>query len=225
MSTTPQIDHADTRRPVGTARLSMIGALAFVSFYLAMDFVHGAVATGDRPLPNDPDDIIYRYLVNDSAAVAASAAMMLVSVSGLATFLLATRRTLPVLPNPWGYRFGMLAVAAMAGSVVLSTVLAATASSLPVGAGGVRGWGSLPDLVRNEVEPCMSRCRRICADPGHQRPTRPRSLKVLTLAERSAAGLAWFSRLPEIRDSEVQAPSSNNPSLCTTTFGRLAAEG
>ena len=129
MSTTAQIDHVATGRP---AILSMIGALAFVGFYLAMDFVHGAVATGSRPLPNDPDNVIYRYLVNDSAAVAAGAAMMLVSVSGLALFLVATRRALPALPNPWGYRFGVLAVAAMSVSIALSMMLAGTASSMSV---------------------------------------------------------------------------------------------
>lgn len=74
------------------------------------------MSTGDRPLPNDPD-VVYQYLTNDTAAVAANAGIL---------FVLAARWALPLtgLQGLRGQRFGLLAVAALTVSVALSVVLA-----------------------------------------------------------------------------------------------------
>jgi hypothetical protein len=124
---------APTRR---SGILAPAGALVFVGGYLAADALHSAVATGNRPLPNDPDDVVYRYLVDDSAAVAASAGSILLSVAGFVAFVLAVRRVLPPRTEPrslWADRFGLLAVVTLTVSATLSIVLSGSASAVPVG--------------------------------------------------------------------------------------------
>ena len=74
------------------------------------------MSTGDRPLPNDPD-VVYQYLTNDTAAVAANAGILFVLA---ARWAFATHRT----AGAAGSAIGLLAVAALTVSVALSVVLA-----------------------------------------------------------------------------------------------------
>lgn len=138
MSTSSHVhdDVEGTRAARRPAVLALVGAIVFVGCYLLVDVVKGALETSAQPLPNDPDNEIYRYLVDNSAAVAMAAGMQLLSMAGLLLLVINGRRAL-ALPDDArvrrGHIAGLLAVAVMTISVALSMVLAATASTLSVG--------------------------------------------------------------------------------------------
>jgi hypothetical protein len=71
--------------------LPLLGAAVFVGFYIVNDLVRSAVATSPLPLPNAPDDDIYRYVTGEHLAVGLPAAAHLLSSVGLLIFVLASR--------------------------------------------------------------------------------------------------------------------------------------
>lgn len=138
MSTSSHVhDHVEgTRSARRPAVLTLLGAVVFVGCYLLVDVVKGALETGSQPLPNDPDNEIYRYLVDNSAAVAMTAGMQLLSMAGLLLLVINGRRALALPADSRirrGHLAGLLAVAAMTVSVALNMVLAATASTMSAG--------------------------------------------------------------------------------------------
>lgn len=130
MSPTVQAHPDAPARPVVVR--AALGAVVFVAAYLGMDLVHGALAVGARPLPNAPDGDIYRYLTTSGAAVAAAAAVLVLSDAGLLLFITALRRACVSPPVVRGTGFGLVAAAALAVSGVVSLVLAAAAAAMPV---------------------------------------------------------------------------------------------
>lgn len=120
----PQAQRTALRRPVAP----LLGAVAFLLCYLAVDFATGAVQNGDMPLPNDPADAIYAYLRDNTTASLLTGILQALSVLGLAVVVagpvaaIGTRRSVVRI-------LGATAVAAMLVSAGLSIALGLTATT------------------------------------------------------------------------------------------------
>ena len=117
-----------------TAGLALAGGLAFLLFYLASTFLRGMVTDRALPQPTAADGIIRAYYAHEAAGVLVNDACMLLSVAGLAVFMVAFRRVLGARAETrratWGHAAGTFAVAAMVVSVVLAAVLTFGAASM-----------------------------------------------------------------------------------------------
>lgn len=179
------------RRP---AVLALVGAIVFVGCYLLVDVVKGAVETSSQPLPNDPDNDIYRYLVDNSAAVAMTAGMQLLSMVGLLLFIINGRGGL-ALPDDSrvnrGHAAGLLAVVAMTVSVALSMVLAATASTMSVGTAVTLNTASfIAGGVTHVV--CLGIFALLTSRAHTSRPVRIVGVVAAVPALLSLISLVWF---------------------------------
>ena len=111
----------------------LIGAIAFLVFYAAVDPVNGLFSSGTLPLPGAPADEVYTYLTTNGTASIMTGALQLLSVAGLAVFV---GSAVPRVAGADGTArqivnvVGWLAVAAMAVSAVLAIILGVGASFL-----------------------------------------------------------------------------------------------
>ncbi len=159
--------------------LPLLGAAVFVGFYIVNDLVRSAVATSPLPLPNAPDDDIYRYVTGEPLAVGLPAAAHLLSSVGLLIFVLASRQVEPRragdLADRWSRLVGLVAVATLTTSAALSTTPAVAASSgstaqrssCSAGSCQWRGWSwqALHSPVSDGLRRCRtSRRRRVALD-------------------------------------------------------------
>lgn len=130
-SKAPQTMSLDRRRPAAP----LIGAIAFLVFYLAVDFASSAVSTGSMPLPGDPADEVHAYFSANTTASIVTGVLQALSVLGLALFVAgpatkagrasAGRRRAAVL-------IGSVAVVAMLASAAIAIVSGLTAESASV---------------------------------------------------------------------------------------------
>jgi hypothetical protein len=165
--------------------LPLLGAAVFVGFYIVNDLVRSAVATSPLPLPNAPDDDIYRYVTGEPLAVGLPAAAHLLSSAGLLMFVLASRQVEPRragdLADWWSCLAGLVAVAALTASAALSITLA-VAVALP--AGVVLGLNQAAFVTGGTLH--VASLGVYIALTGR------------TYAERSVRGLAWVAAVPAV---------------------------
>ncbi|GAA5129215.1 hypothetical protein [Pseudonocardia adelaidensis] len=191
----PKIGGETSRSRTGKLKHRVLsGAVVFVVFYLLLDVVHGALTTLPRPLPNAADAEVYRYLTQETAAVAANAAVLLCSAGGLLVFVLAIRRVLSiraVTPVRRGHVFGLLAVVALVLSALLSLVLAAGASTMSSGtAASVQYAAFLTGGVLHVF--CLGLFVGLTARAFESRGVRILSLVAVIPAVLSVISLVWF---------------------------------
>lgn len=79
-SDAPHTISSSVRRPVSP----LLGAIAFLAFYLAVDFAASAVSTGTMPLPGAPADEVYEYFSANTGASILTGVLQTLSVLGLA---------------------------------------------------------------------------------------------------------------------------------------------
>lgn len=130
-----------TPPPVTRTRLvaPLIGAIAFLAFYVAVDPVSGLFGDGSLPLPGAPAAEVYAYLTANGAASMVTGVLQALSVAGLALVVgsavprvagsgtdVAARRVAGIT--------GRLAVAAMTVSAALAILLGLIAPSLTIDA-------------------------------------------------------------------------------------------
>lgn len=128
-SDAPQTMSPIRRKPVSP----LLGAIAFLAFYLAVDFASSAVSTGTMPLPGDPADEVYEYFTANTTASILTGGLQTLSVLGLAVVVVgpATRAGRSVGRRRGAVFAGATAVAAMlvsSGLAVTSGVIAESAS-------------------------------------------------------------------------------------------------
>lgn len=128
----------NTRTPVtarrSTARVALAGGLVFLVVYLASSYLSGMAADRALPMPTDPGGVVRGYYADETAAVLINSACMLISVGGLAAFMVAFRRGLGARAATararWGNAASVFAVAALVVSMILTAVLTFGAASM-----------------------------------------------------------------------------------------------
>lgn len=124
----PQPGPAGTRpRPI----TPLLGAIAFLVCYLAVDVAAGAVRTGAMPLPGDPADAVYEYLRANTTASILTGALQALSVLGLAVVTAGPATRIGSRRGP-AVALGAIAVAAMLASAGLSIATGIVAPSSSV---------------------------------------------------------------------------------------------
>lgn len=118
--------------------LPLVGAAAFLLFYLAVSPVAGPLQGRSIPLPGAPQDQVYAYLVSSTGASFATGVLQGLSVLGLAVVLVSPVRKVDrdeptSRPRVVATVAGGIAVLAMLITVTLSIVLGVSASTASPG--------------------------------------------------------------------------------------------
>ncbi|GAA1659463.1 hypothetical protein GCM10009830_00530 [Glycomyces endophyticus] len=101
----------------------LLGAIAFLACYLAVDVAAGAVATGTMPLPGDSPDAVYDYLRANTTASILTGVLQGLSVLGLAV----------VVAGPATRVGGRRRAAAAIGAVAVAAMLLSAGLSITTG--------------------------------------------------------------------------------------------
>lgn len=116
-------------QPARRALTPLLGALAFLLFYLAVSPVAGAFATQPLPMPGAPAQEVHDFFTGSGAASVVTGVLQMLSVAGLTVFVSGLHRIQPV-PGGRLRIVGWLAVLAMVVSSLIAIVLGTTASAL-----------------------------------------------------------------------------------------------
>lgn len=109
--------------------IALIGALAFLVFYLLVSPVADAIAP--LPLPDAPTAEVYAYFTDHGTASVVTGALQLLSVAGFAVFLCAGRSNAPQSRARCTFTiFGWIAIIAMVLSCIIAIGLPLVAASM-----------------------------------------------------------------------------------------------